>query len=95
MQPMESFPSDPSKASFKRQRVGVNTLKNILPILSRESGIDTYYINHSLRETSITRMFNGGIPEKVIAETSGHRTQEYEGFATIRAYIKRPIACRY
>ena len=27
-----------------------------------------------LRATAITRMFNRGIPEKVIAETSGHRS---------------------
>ena len=32
------------------------------------------YTNHSLRATAITRMFNNGIPEKVIAEASGHRS---------------------
>ena len=56
------------------QRVGVNLLKNILPELSEQSGIDVRYTNHSLRATAITRMFNSGIPEKVIAETSGHRS---------------------
>ena len=30
--------------------------------------------NHSLRAAAITRMFNSGIPEKVIAKTSGHRS---------------------
>jgi len=38
------------------------------------------YTNHSLRATAITRMFNGSIPEKVIAEKSGHKS--------LRAYKK-------
>ena len=32
------------------------------------------YTNHSLRATAMTRMFNQGVPEKVIAEKSGHRS---------------------
>ena len=46
---------------YKNQRVGVNTVKNMLP-------------NHSLRATSITCMFNSGLQEKVIPETSGHKS---------------------
>ena len=74
MQGLEIFPTDLSKSAFKKQRVGVNTLKNMLPDLSRKSGIGVHYMNHSLHATSITRMFNSGIPEKVIAETSGHKS---------------------
>ena len=32
------------------------------------------YTNHSLRATAITRMFNNGVEEKIIAETSGHKS---------------------
>ena len=46
----------------------------MLPDLSEKSGVEMRYTNHSLRATAITRMFNNGIPEKVIAETSGHRS---------------------
>ena len=74
MQGLDTFPSDSSRSAFKKQRVGVNTLKNMLPELSRRSGVGVHYTNHSLRATSITRMFNNGIPEKVIAETSGHKS---------------------
>ena len=42
--------------------------------LSQKSGIGVHYTNHSLRATSITRMFNNGLPKKVIAKTSGHRS---------------------
>ena len=46
----------------------------MLPELSRKCGVGVRYTNHSLRATAITRMFNSGLPEKVIAETSGHRS---------------------
>ena len=76
MRALNEFPIDPSKSAFTKQRVGVNTLKNILPMLSQKSGIDVHYTNHSLRATAITRMFTSGIPEKVIAETSGHKSMK-------------------
>ena len=44
----------------------------MLPDLSKAAGIEVRYTNHSLRATSVTRMFNNGIPKKVIAESSGH-----------------------
>ena len=71
MQGLEKFSS---KSVYKNQRVGVNTLKKMLSDLSRKSGIGVHYTNHSLRATSITRMFNSGVQEKVIAETSGHKS---------------------
>ena len=74
MRALEKFPSDPNKPCMTNQRVGINGLKGILPDLSAKSDIGVHYTNHSLRATAITRMFNSGIPEKVIAENSGHRS---------------------
>ena len=74
MRALERFPSDPNKFCMANQRVGVNMLKNILSKLSEKAGLEAHYTNHSLRATAITRMFNAGIPEKVIAENSGHRS---------------------
>ena len=71
---MSIFGADPTKRCATKQRVGINLLKNIVPELCAQSGIEVYYTNHSLRATAITRMFNSGIPENVIAETSGHRS---------------------
>ena len=39
------------------------------------------YTNHSLRATSVSRMFRSGIAEKVIVDKSGHRS-----VAGVRAY---------
>ena len=53
--------------------VGVNTLKN-MPELCKESCLGIQYANHSLRATAITRMYEGGVPENIIREKSGHRS---------------------
>ena len=55
-------------------KVGVNTLKKILPDLSKEAGVGVHYTNHSLRATAITRMYEGGVPENLISEKSGHKS---------------------
>ena len=74
MRVLDKFPADPTKSCATKQRVGINLLKNIVSELCAQSGIEVYYTNHLLRATAITRMFNSGIPEKVITETSGHRS---------------------
>ena len=78
MRPLEQIPDD-GKPWYTGQRVGINTLKTISPKLSSESGVDVKYTNHSLRATSATRMFTGGVPEKVIAEKTGHRSLQALG----------------
>ena len=56
---------------FVSQRVGVNVLKINVPDMSRQSECGVHYTNHA---TAITRMFNSGVLENIIAENSGHRS---------------------
>jgi len=60
--------------SYTNQRVGVNSLKNILPEQSKKSAITVQYTYHSLLATAITRVLHAEVKEKVIAETSGQRS---------------------
>ena len=83
MQANEEFREEQAGPVFTRQRVGINTLKNVLPVLSKESGIGVRYTNHSLRATAITRMFNNGVEEKIIAETSGHKVSKLSGCMSV------------
>jgi len=55
-------------------RVGVNTLKKYIPDLCKAAGLTDHYTNYSLRGTAITRMYECGLPEKIISEKSGHRS---------------------
>ena len=58
------------------------TLKNMMSRMSELAGLSNRYTNHGLRATACTRMFNAGVPQKVIAEFSGHKSakalQKYE-----------------
>ena len=73
MRPVDKAPTD-GKPWFVNQRVGVNTLKSFVPRICGVAGFPKRYTNHSLRATGITRMFSAGVPEKIIAEKSGHRS---------------------
>lgn len=74
MRPLPVFPDDLSKPSYTKQRVGINSIKQFLPSICDACGFGRKYTNHSLRATAITRMFEGKIPEKVIADKSGHKS---------------------
>ena len=52
----------------------VHKPKSGIPQLFAASGLEGLYTNHSLRATSITRMFKADVPEKIIAEKSGHKS---------------------
>ncbi|VDH97602.1 Hypothetical predicted protein, partial [Mytilus galloprovincialis] len=39
-----------------------------------KAGIDEFYTNHSVRATTATRLFNANIPEQLIREQTGHRS---------------------
>lgn len=74
MRVLDKFPTEPNKSVVSKQRVGVNLLKSMLPDISEKSEVGVRYTNHSLRATAITRMFNSGVSEKIIADTSGHKS---------------------
>ena len=48
----------------------------MIPEMFAKIGAKENYTNHSLRATAMTRMFNLGVPEKIISEKSGHRSLE-------------------
>ena len=53
--------------------VGHNVLKTKLKTLFVAAGLDPENIsNHSLRATGVTRLYDNGVPEKMIMEWSGH-----------------------
>ena len=54
--------------------VGENKLKCFVKTLCSKGGIPGFYTNHSLRASSATRMYQGGVEEQVIQEITGHRS---------------------
>ena len=51
-------------------------LESLLKNAALEAGVQKYLTNHSLRAAGATAMFQAGIPEKLIAERTGHRSQK-------------------
>ena len=87
MRPLEKIPSQESRPWYCKSRVGINKFKTFMPEICSDSGLGLRYTNHSLRATAVTRMFNTGVPEKVIAEKSGHRSLK-----ALRAYERTSVA---
>lgn len=65
--------------------VGKNTLGTMVRDMCAEAGIEKK-TNHSLRATGATAMFSASIPEKIIQNSTGHRTLE-----SLRKYEKTSI----
>lgn len=63
-----------AKPVYATQRAGVNKLKEFVSSISAISGVETKYTNHCQHATAMTRTFNKGVPEKIIAKKSGHRS---------------------
>ena len=76
LSPLPEVPTDPGKPWYKTTPMGVNSLKTMMPRVSELAGLRNRYTNHSLKATAATRMFASGVPEKVIAEFTGHRSSK-------------------
>ena len=63
----EWFSTDPCPRNF---------LESLLKNAVLEAGVQKSLTNHSLRAAGATAMFQAGIPEKLIAEHTGHRSQK-------------------
>ena len=42
----------------------------------KNAGFEEHYANHSLRRSSASRLYDAGMPEQVIQETTGHRSSD-------------------
>ncbi len=54
--------------------VGREKLKTYTATMCKEAGISEKKTNHSLRATGASALFNAGVPEKLIRDVTGHRS---------------------
>ena len=71
--PKEKTPLDTDACWFTMQPCGRNFLGTIVKKVCEQGGIYGK-TNHSLRATGATRLFAANVPEKLIAERTGHRS---------------------
>ena len=61
---------------FTTKPIGHNTLEQTVARLCSAAGIQGFRTNHSLRATAATRLYQAGVDEQLIMETTGHRSLE-------------------
>ena len=61
---------------FKKVPLGHCKLAGVVPRLMKNACIPGYFINHSLRATATTRLYDGQVDEASIMERTGHRSVE-------------------
>ena len=55
---------------------GRETLGIVVAQVLKSASFEGYYSNHSLRRTCATRLYDKGLPEQLIQETTGHRSAD-------------------
>ena len=69
---------------YAERPIGLNTLRVTVKHMANEASLPSKFMNHSLRATAATCLYQEGIPEKLIKEITGHRSKavcdyEYTG----------------
>ena len=77
LQPRKKFNA---KLWYFDKPVGENTLRDTVKNLCKSAGLPGYYTNHSLRSSSVTRMYHSGVEEQVIQEITGHRSNAVRSY---------------
>ena len=63
------------KTWYCDQPYGVNKIKNTVKEICKQAGIEGKFTNHSLRATCASRMYDKNVPEQIIKETTGHKSE--------------------
>ena len=56
------------------QPLGINKIKTAVKEMCKQAGVQGKFTNHSLRATAATRMYDNQVPEQIIKETTGHKS---------------------
>ena len=70
--PLQVVPSDPRAPWYAAVPVGRDTLQKKFHLMCEQAGIKGSKTNHSLRATGATELYESGVPEKLIQESTGH-----------------------
>ena len=77
--PADSFYLHPSHSPtetcwFSRRPLGHNHLGSTVSKMCKSAGNDGFKTNHSLRDTSTSRLYQSGVDEQLVMERTGHRS---------------------
>ena len=55
--------------------LGLNRIKTLVKDVCNKAGLVGKFTNHSLRALCASRMFDNDVPEQIIKEVTGHRSE--------------------
>ena len=78
---LRALPKPNGEIWYYKKAAGRETLGNVVKKIMKKAQFDGHYTYHSLRRSCATRLYDGGVPEQLIQETTGHRSSD-----GVRAY---------
>ena len=61
---------------YAAQPIGHHKLNNTISKMCTAAGVHGFKTNHSLRATAATRLYQAGVNEQIVMETTGHRSTD-------------------
>ena len=86
---LRPLPKPKGNIWYYKKAAGRETLGNVVKKVMGKAGFDGHFTNHSLRRSCATNLYDNGVPEQVIQETTGHRSVE-----GVRAYKRTSSAMK-
>jgi integrase len=77
---------------YSKIPLGINSISKATTTIMKQHNCEGYFTNHSLRRTAITRLYNHGIDEKRICETSGHRSTAVRDYQITGERMRKEIS---
>ena len=74
VRPVTKMPVDCQSPWYENAPVGKEKLRSFISAMCKEAGITEPKTNHSLRATGTTAMFSAKVPERMIRDVTGHRS---------------------
>ena len=62
--------------------LGINRVHSVVTEMLKNSGLDGFFTNHSLRRTCATRLFQAGADVKLVKEITGHVSDSVHKYQT-------------
>ena len=81
------------KIWFGDQPYGVNKVSSTVKNLCTKAGFQGKFTNHSLRATSASRMYQNEVPEQIIKEVTGHKSECVRLYKRTSDNIREKASC--
>ena len=77
---LQSLQKPTPKQWYAGQVVGENSISKVVKSLMQEANIEGFFTNHSLRRSGGSHLFQAGVQQKLVKETTGHRSDVVDDY---------------